>query len=42
MSAIVRAVGQVDCDAPSQTIQISLTVNGMQVERLKTRSETSE
>ncbi|HEX4449996.1 MAG TPA: hypothetical protein VH143_03945 [Kofleriaceae bacterium] len=42
MSAIVRAVGQVDCDAPPQTIQISLTVNGTQVERLKTRSETSE
>jgi len=42
MSAIVRAVGQVDCDAPSQSIQIALTVNGMTVERLKTRSETSE
>jgi hypothetical protein len=36
MSAIVRAIGQVDCDAPPQTIQISLTVNGMQVERVKT------
>jgi hypothetical protein len=33
LSAIVRAVGQVDCDAPSQTIEVSLVVQGTLVER---------
>src|SRR6185437_7637787 len=35
MSAIVRAVGQADCDGPPQTIEISLTVKGTEVERVK-------
>ena len=34
---MVRAVGQVDCDAPPQTIEMSLVVKGTEVERVKTR-----
>jgi len=37
LSAIVRAVGQADCDGPPQTIEISLTVKGTDVERVKSR-----
>jgi hypothetical protein len=37
MSAIVRAVGQVDCDASPQTIEVSIVVKGTEVERVKTR-----
>lgn len=32
-SAVLRAVGQVDCDAPALTVELSLTVHGTLVER---------